>query len=101
MSEIGFGVPVVVRTGPLGFLVESLHALADRRLIAPVLLLALLLGATTFLLVTRAPSNAAGADPVFLAAAAARLVGLLALAVAILRILGGSARPAWKPDGAF
>ena len=83
-----------------GFLMEALASLATRRLVLPVLLLTFLLTASNIVIVLYKP--AAGEMPwQFVTAAAARLIGLLAGVVAILRILGDSPRHAWRPDGAF
>jgi hypothetical protein len=101
MTDARFGVPVVARGGPFGFLSESVASLANRRLIVPVLLLALVLTATNIVLARNLPVEGAPVPLTFAIAAAVRILGLLALAVAILRVLGGSARSLWMPDGAF
>lgn len=101
MTDARFGVPVAARTGPLGFLAESLVSLANRRLIIPVALLTLLVTATNIVLARNLPAAESGIPAAFLIAAAVRMLGLVTLAVAVLRILGGSPRPVWRPDGAF
>lgn len=101
MSDISYGVPVAARTGLLGFLAEALARLADRRLIAPATILVILLTATNIVIARNLPVGGAPLPMPFAIAAAARLVALLVFAVSVLRILAGSPRPAWKPDGAF
>lgn len=86
--------------GPMGFLRETVASLADRRLLAPALLLTLLLTASNIVILKNPPLP--GEPPtLFAIAALARLVGLFALAVAILRVLAGSSRRPYMPDGAF
>lgn len=86
----------------LAFLKEALTPLFSRRMLVPVLLLTLLLTATNIFIVGNLPQAGATTLPLlFLAAAFARIAGLLVLAIAIIRILAASPRPAWMPDGAF
>lgn len=101
MSDVSFGVPAGARVGPLGFLAESLASLRNRRLVVPVILVAILLTATNIVLARHLPVDGAPLPAAFAVAAAVRLLGLLLVAVAILRVLGASPRPLWKPDGAF
>jgi hypothetical protein len=70
-------------------------------MMVPVLLLALLLTVSNIVLILNVPARGEPAPVAGLAAAAARLFGLFALTVAILRLLTGSARRPWRPDGAF
>jgi hypothetical protein len=101
MTDARLGVPVTARGGgALGFLAETVASLANRRLVVPVLLLTTLLTVTNIVIARNVPVDAAIPIP-FIAAAAARMLGLVAIAVAILRVLGGSSRPLWMPDGAF
>jgi hypothetical protein len=94
------GAPDGRGPGPGAFLRETLASLGDRRLLVPAALLTLLLTATNIVILHNMPVRDA-IPPAFLAAALVRIAGLLCFAVAILRILGGSARPPWRPDGAF
>jgi len=84
------------------FLREALAPLFARRLAVPVLLLTVLLTATNIVIVKTAP-QAGGAElpPLFIAAAIARVGGLLVMTVAIMRLLAASRRPPWRPDSAF
>jgi len=86
----------------LAFLREAATPLFSRRLLVPALLLTLLLTATNIVIVRNAPQPGASAlPPLFIAAALARVGGLLVLALGIIRILAASPRPTWLPDGAF
>lgn len=68
----------------------------------PALLLAMLLTASNIVIVRNAPAPGATAlSPLFLAAAIARVGGLLLFVVAIIRILAASPRRPLMPDGAF
>jgi len=88
--------------GLLAFLREAAAPLFSRRLLVPVLLLTILLTASNIVIVRNAPQPGATAlPPLFIAAAVARVAGLLVLAIGITRILAASPRPAWMPDGAF
>lgn len=101
MSDISYGVPVVARTGVLGFLAEAVASLVDRRLIAPAAILVVLLTATNIVLIRNLPVPGGSPPIAFVIAAAVRLLGLLVFAVAFLRILTGSLRRPWMPDGGF
>jgi len=86
--------------GLLGFLRETLASFNNPRLILPAALLALLLTASNIVILLNMP--VAGQAPVaFAAAAFVRLLGLLVLAVAVLRVLADSPRAPFVPDGAF
>jgi hypothetical protein len=67
----------------------------------PVLLLAVLLTATNIVLARNVPPDGRPPALPFILAGFVRIAGLLVLAVAILRMLAGSDRSPWKPDGAF
>ena len=82
------------------FLREAIAPLFERRLAVPVLLLAVLLTATNIVIVLNVPPPGELSAP-FVAAAIVRIGGLLVLAVGILRMLAGSRRPLWRPDGGF
>lgn len=86
--------------GFLAFLVDALASLRKPGLLLPVLLLTVLLTASNILLLRNLPEGGA-VSAQFVGAALLRIVGLFVLAVAILRVLNDSARPAWRPDGAF
>jgi len=101
MSDISYGVPVAARTGLLGFLAEAVASLADRRLIAPAAILLVLLSSVSMVLARTVPTRLAPFPPTLIVAAAASLLGLLIVSVAVLRILGGSPRNPWRPDGAL
>lgn len=85
----------------LAFLREALRPLFSRRMLVPALLLALLLTASNIVIVRNAPAPGAALPPLFIAAALARIGGLLCFIVAIVRILAASPRRPWLPDGAF
>jgi hypothetical protein len=86
--------------GALGFLRETLASLGDRRLVVPAVLLALVLTFSNIAIMLNPPVP--GEPPiVFALAAFVRLAGLLLLAVTILRLLTGSVRRLYMPDGAF
>jgi hypothetical protein len=100
MTDVRLGVPVAARGGgPLGFLAETLASLVNRRLIAPAVILVLLLTASNIVLARTMPAAGGPLPPAFLVAGIVRLFGLIAIAVAILRVLGDSPRRPWLPDG--
>ena len=101
MTDARTGTPVAARDGgALAFLRETLASLANRRLLLPAALLTILLTASNIVILLNVPVP--GEPPVvFAVAALVRVLGLLALAVAVLRVLGGSARGRFVPDGAF
>jgi hypothetical protein len=86
--------------GFIGFLMEARRAV-PARIAVPALLLLGVLTASNIVLLLNIP--AAGEPPGGMVALAglARVVGLLVFLVPIVRMLAGSPRPAWKPDGAF
>jgi hypothetical protein len=81
----------------LGFVLAALATLANRALLVPVLLLALLLTATNLILASSLPDTHAELL-LFEGVALARAIGLLLLFVALLRILNRSPRSPWRPD---
>jgi hypothetical protein len=84
------------------FLREAGSLLLARRMLVPVVLLTLLLTVTNIVAARTAPQpGAAALPPLFIAAAIARVGGLLVFVVALIRILAASPRPLWLPDGAF
>jgi hypothetical protein len=101
MTDARTGAPAGAGTsGVLAFLAESLSSLRNGRLLLPAALLTVLLTASNIVLLKNPPVT--GEPPVvFALAALLRVVGLFALAVAVLRVLTKSARPPFRPDGAF
>ena len=92
------------RTGGRGFIAflgEALSLLVRRDMLLPVLALAVLLTATNIVLLQNMPPQGRPPSLPFILAGLVRVGGLLVLAVAILRRLAGSPRPAWRPDGGF
>jgi len=83
------------------FLGEALAPLLTRRLLGPVLLLALLLTLSNIVLMLNPPAEGEMPPAEFLVAAFVRLFGLFVIAVALLRLINHSPRPPWRPDGAF
>lgn len=88
--------------GLMAFAREAAALILRREMILPALLLALVLTTSNILILLSGPP-VRGTMPhwQFIAAALLRLVGVLVLLVAILRIATGSQRPRWRPDGAF
>jgi hypothetical protein len=86
--------------GFMGFLREARRAVTAR-IAVPALVLLAVLTASNIVLLLNIP--AAGERPGGMVALAglARVIGLLVFLVPIVRMLAGSPRPAWKPDGAF
>jgi hypothetical protein len=89
------------RPGLAAFLTDALRPLLSRRLLLPILLLVVLLTLSNIVILLNRPVPEQLPPWPFVAAAVARVGGLFLATVAILRLLTGSARPAWRPDGAF
>jgi hypothetical protein len=87
--------------GVFGFLRETLASLRNSRLLVPALLLTVLLTASNIVILGTAPPEGEVPPLAFVVAAMVRVAGLLLLAVAILRVLTGSVRRTYMPDGAF
>jgi hypothetical protein len=86
--------------GAVGFVRDALASLANPRLWLLAALLAVLLTASNIVILLNPPVP--GEPPILFALAAfARVAGLLVLAVAVLRVLTGSTRAPFMPDGAF
>lgn len=84
----------------LTFLREALTALFERRVIGPALALVVLLTVSNIVILTNAPRE--GASPIaFILAAIVRVLGLIWLQAAILRLVIGAGRSPYRPDGAF
>lgn len=86
--------------GALAFLREAVASLFTRRMLVPAVALAVLLTVSNIVIIKYKPSAGEASAP-FAAAALVRVIGLVALTVAILRILNDSPRPVWRPDGGF
>ncbi len=86
--------------GPFDFLREAVASLFTRRLLLPVIVFAFLLKATNIVIFLYRPADGETSVP-FVIAALIRVLGLVALTVAIQRILNGSPRSPWRPDVAF
>ena len=89
------------RTGFVAFLTDALRPLMSRRLLVPALGIVVLLTTSNIVILLNRPLPGQPPPWPFAAAAIVRVGGLLLAAVAVLRLLTGSARPAWRPDGAF
>ena len=88
--------------GLMAFAREAIAVILRREMVLPAILLALVLTTSNILVLLNVPPPRGTALLwQFIAAALFRLVGLLVLAVAILRIATDSERPRWRPDGAF
>ena len=88
------------RRGALGFLHEALAILFTRRMLLPAVALTVLLTASNIVILLNKPASGT-MSATFVIAALVRVLGLIALTVAILRTLNESPRPAWRQDGAF
>src|SRR5690348_5450817 len=86
--------------GAFAFLREAVASLFTRRMLVPAVVLAVLLTVSNIVILLHKPQAGEASAP-FAAAALVRVVGLVALTVAILRILNDSPRPVWRPDGGF
>jgi len=82
----------------VAFLKEALGSLFTSRLRLPMLLAAVLPPATNLLILSNLPSRDNPDHGPYLATFIAFVIVHTALAIAILRILNGSSRPAWSPD---
>jgi hypothetical protein len=80
------------------FLKEAVGSLSTPGLWPPILLIAVLQPATNILILSNLPTQANPDHAPYVGAFVASLVGHAALALAMLRILNGSPRPAWRPD---
>jgi hypothetical protein len=87
--------------GLVGFLREALAPVFRRPLLVPLLLLVVVLTASNIVILLNLPEKGRMPSAAFLAAAIVRVGGLLVVAVAILRRLTASPRPAWRPDAGF
>lgn len=86
--------------GAVAFLRGAVASLFTRRMLWPAAILTVLLTVSNIvILLNKPPPGAVSAT--FVVAALVRVIGLVAMTVAILRILNRSPRPAWRPDAAF
>jgi hypothetical protein len=83
------------------FLVEAVSSLYAPTLRVPVALLVVILTLSNIVILYNVPEEGGVPSYGFLVAAFVRVGGILVLGVAILRILVGSERYPWRPDGAF
>jgi GNAT superfamily N-acetyltransferase len=89
------------RTGAGGFLRASIAQLADRRWLGIALLFLVFLGGTNAVLALTKPADGSSPGIAFALAGLVRVVALIAISVAALRIATDSDRRPWRPDGAF
>jgi hypothetical protein len=89
------------RNGLKKFLSEALLGLRQRELLLPALILLVLLTASNIVILQNMPAKGSPPPAPFAVAAIVRIAGLLAIAVAILRMLTASPRRRWMPDGGF
>ena len=87
--------------GIAGFLKEALALLRRRSIVVPAIMLMVLLTLSNIVILHNVPAEGARPGAAFAAAGFVRVVGLLLLTVAILRILNDSPRPPWRPDAGF
>ena len=87
--------------GAGGFLRASIGQMGDRRWLAVALLFLLFLGGTNAVLALSKPAEGAAPGATFAVAGLVRMVALIAISVAALRIATNSPRRPWRTDGAF
>jgi hypothetical protein len=84
-----------------GFLRSSVRQMADRRWLGIALLFLIFLGGTNALLALTKPDEGASPGLAFAFAGLVRLLAMVWISVAALRIAMESERRPWMPDGAF
>ena len=89
------------RTGAGGFLRETLGQLGDRRWIGIALLFLVFMGGTNVVLALTKPAEGTPPGLAFVLAGLVRVVALVWISVAALRLAAGSPRRTWMPDGGF
>lgn len=89
------------RPGFLGFLREALAGLRLRDVVPAAVALLVLLTLSNIVVLQNMPAKGAPPTLAFIVAAFVRVVGLLLIAVAIVRMLTSSPRRPWAPDGGF
>ncbi|HEX8623813.1 MAG TPA: hypothetical protein VF782_01910 [Allosphingosinicella sp.] len=87
--------------GLVRYLRDAVHLLGHRRLIVPAAAMWAVLTFSNIVLLTNMPVRGELPSAAAIGAIAARLVGLAYVGTALLRVLTRSARPVWRPDGAF
>ncbi|MEA3061887.1 MAG: hypothetical protein QOJ94_1668 [Sphingomonadales bacterium] len=87
--------------GPIRFLKQAVAPLNARRLLLPILLLGVLLTASNIVILLNAPVKGHMPGAVFIVAALVRVLGLMVMVVGLSRLIAGSPRRPWMPDGAF
>lgn len=86
--------------GIMSFAAEAYRTITPR-VALPAFLLLIVLTASNIVLLLNIPAQGERLGTEAALAGLARVVGLLVFLVPLVRILTGSPRPAWKPDGAF
>lgn len=86
--------------GLMGFLAEARQGL-DGRIAVPALLMLATLTASNIVLLRNLPPPGEMLGGIAALATLGRVIGLFILSVPLLRLMSGSQRPAWRPDGAF
>jgi hypothetical protein len=89
------------RGGAASFLRAALAQLVDRRWWGIFLLMLVFLGGTNAVLALQKPETGAAPSLAFALAGLIRVVALISLSVAALRIATKSPRRTWMPDGGF
>lgn len=87
--------------GLVRFLRDSVLLLRDRRLVVAVAAMWLVLTFSNIVLLMNMPARGELPSAPAIGAIAVRLIGLAYVGTALLRVLTRSARPPWRPDGAF
>ena len=87
--------------GFAAFLTDAVGRLFDPEMRLPAALTLVILTFSNIIILFNIPEENGVPSYAFLAAAFVRIGGILVLGVAILRILVGSERYPWRPDGAF
>jgi hypothetical protein len=86
-------------SGAAAFLTEAFKLLKRREILVPALLLLVLLTLSNIVVLQNMPAKGSLPPLPFIVAALIRILGVIALAVAILRTLAPTERPRWRPDG--
>ncbi|HEX8528086.1 hypothetical protein [Allosphingosinicella sp.] len=89
------------RRGLGAYLAEAIARLSAPGLALPAVLMLLVLTFSNIVILQNLPADGEQPGPGAIAGAAARILGLLILSVPLLRILAGSPRSPFRPDGAF
>jgi hypothetical protein len=89
------------RTGAAGFLRGTLEQIRDPRWIGVALLFLVFMGGTNAVLALTKPDEGTAPGLAFVLAGLVRVVSLVWISVAALRLATGSRRRTWMPDGGF